>query len=94
VLKCYREEGSVGLVDQRRGQQTDYKVDLAVKSEIFYHFLRLACRNEPFSSKKIHGEVNAALLEKEISERTIRHHLILLGFSIVQKRLTEELFRV
>ncbi len=92
LLRRYREEGSINLIDKRRGQQHDYKVDLEVKSEILYHFLKLACRNEPVSSKEIHQAVSEAFPEKEISERTIRHHLTLLGFSAVQKRLKEELF--
>lgn len=93
LLKRYREEGSADLIDKRKGQQHDYKVDLSVKSEILYHFLKLACQNEPFSSKEIHQAVSAAFPEKEISERTIRHHLSRLGFGEVQRRLKEELFR-
>ncbi len=93
LLQRYRQEGSLRLIDQRKGQRHDYKVDLPVKSEILYHFVRLSCLNEPFSSKEIHEAVSRAFPEKEISERTIRHHLTLLGFSAVQKRLKEELFR-
>ncbi len=93
LLKRYRENGSADLLDKRKGQQHDYKVDLNVKSEILYQFLKLSCQNAPFSSKDIHKCVNEAFPEKQISERTIRHYLTLWGFSQVSRRLKEELFR-
>jgi DNA-binding transcriptional ArsR family regulator len=93
LLKRYREKGSTDLVDKRRGQQHDYKVDLAVKSEILYHFLKLSCRNIFFSSKDIHRAVNEAFPEKAISERTIRHYLTMWGFSQVHRRLNAELYQ-
>lgn len=93
LLKRYREKGSADLLDRRKGQQHDYKVDMAVKSEILYHFLKLSCSNISFSSKDIHQAVNAAFPEKQISERTVRHYLTLWGFSEVHRRLKEELFQ-
>jgi transposase len=93
LLKRYREKGSIDLLDKRKGQQHDYKVDLNVKSEILYQFLNLSCQNAPFSSKDIHQAVDEAFPEKQISERTIRYYLTLWGFSQVHRRLKEELFR-
>lgn len=92
LLKRYRENGSSDLLDKRKGQQRDYKVDLDVKSEILYQFLKLSSQNTAFSSKDIHRAVNEAFPEKQISERTVRYHLTLLGFSQVHRRLKEELF--
>jgi len=92
LLKRYREKGSADLLDKRKGQQRDYKVDLDVKSEILYQFLKLSSQNISFSSKDIHRAVNEAFPEKQISERTVRYHLTLLGFSQVHRRLKEELF--
>ena len=92
LLKRYREKGSADLLDKRKGQQRDYKVDLDVKSEILYQFLKLSSQNTTFSSKDIHRAVNEAFPEKQISERTVRYHLTLLGFSQVHRRLKEELF--
>jgi transposase len=93
LLKRYREKGSTDLLDKRRGQQHDYKVDLAVKSEILYQFLKLSCQNVLFSSKDIHSAVSKAFPEKMISERTIRHYLTLWGFSQVHRRLKVELYQ-
>jgi len=92
LLKRYREKGSADLLDKRKGQQRDYKVDLDVKSEILYQFLKLSRQNITFSSKDIHRAVSEAFPEKQISERTVRYHLTLLGFSQVHRRLKEELF--
>lgn len=92
LLKRYREKGSTELLDKRRGQQRDYKVDLDVKSEILYQFLKLSSQNTTFSSRDIHRAVTKAFPEKKISERTVRYHLTLLGFSQVHRRLKEELF--
>lgn len=92
LLKRYREKGSTDLIDKRRGQQHDYKVDLAVKSEILYHFLKFSCQNIFFSSKDIHRAVNETFPEKAISERTIRHYLTIWGFSRVHRRLNAELY--
>ena len=92
LLKRYREKGSADLLDKRKGQQRDYKVDMDVKSEILYQFLKLSSQNITFSSKDIHRAVNEAFPEKQISERTVRYHLTLLGFSQVHRRLKEELF--
>jgi len=92
LLKRYREKGSAELLDKRRGQQRDYKVDLDVKSEILYQFLKLTSQNTAFSSRDIHQAVTKAFPEKKISERTVRYHLTLLGFSQVHRRLKEELF--
>ena len=92
LLKRYREKGSADLLDKRKGQQRDYKVDLDVKSEILYQFLKLSSQNITFSSKDIHQAVNEAFPEKQISERTVRYHLTMLGFSQVHRRLKEELF--
>lgn len=92
LLKRYREKGSSELLDKRRGQQHDYKVDMEVKSEILYQFLKLSSQNASFSSKDIHRAVSEAFPDRQISERTVRYHLTLLGFSQVRRRLKEELF--
>ncbi len=93
LLRRYREKGGTDLLDKRKGQQHDYKVDLNVKSEILYQFLKLSCQNASFSNKDIHRAVDEAFPEKKISERTIRHYLTMWGFSQVNRRLKEELFR-
>jgi len=93
LLKRYREKGSLDLLDKRKGQQHDYKVDLEVKSEILYQFLKFTCQRLPFSSRDIHEAVNRAFPGKNISQRTIRYYLTLWGFSKVQRRLKEELFQ-
>ena len=87
LMKRYREKGSADLLDKRKGQQHDYKVDLDVKSEILYQFLKLSGQNISFSSKDIHRAVNEAFPEKQISERTVRYHLTLLGFSQVRPQV-------
>jgi len=92
LLNRYREKGSSDLFDKRRGQQRDYKVDMEVKSEILYQFLKLSTQNISFSSKDIHRAVSNAFPSRQISERTVRYHLTLLGFSQVRQRLKEELF--
>ncbi len=56
-------------------------------------FLKLSCQNATFICNDIHQAVNEIFSRKQISERTIRYHLTLLGFSHVQRCLKEELFQ-
>jgi len=55
LLKRYREKGSADLLDKRKGQQRDYKVDLDVKSEILYQFLKLSSQNITLAAKIFTG---------------------------------------
>jgi len=80
----YRQQGSAGLIDQRQGQKSDYKVTPEVKAELIYQVCTRIAEGIPFSSEDIWAALNERFPEKKISPRTVRYHLNRLGFPQVK----------
>jgi transposase len=75
----YRLKGSAGLIDQRKGQQGDFKVTPDVKAALVYAICQKARDGITFTSKDLCEAINRQFPDSKISERTIRHHLTRLG---------------
>lgn len=75
----YRLKGSAGLIDQRRGQQSDFKVTPEIKAALVYDICQRARDGVALTSRDLCEAINRQFPESKISERTIRHHLIQLG---------------
>jgi hypothetical protein len=76
-----------GVIDQRRGQMTDYRVSSDVKTQII-----LCWAANAVTGRKVSGNALAADLHDdglELPARTIRHHLKKLGLSGSHHRLTQ-----
>lgn len=83
----YRQEGSAGLIDQRQGQKTDYKVTPEVKAELIFQICAAAAEGKPITSHDIWDALNKVFPEKRISPRTVRYYLNKLGISLIKDRL-------
>lgn len=86
----YRQKGSAGLIDQRQGQKSDYKVTPEVKAELIYQVCTRISEGIPFSSEDIWAALNERFPEKKISPRTVRYHLNRLGFPQLKGRLVKK----
>ncbi len=75
----YRLQGSAGLIDQRRGQQSDFKVTPEIKAALVYDICQKARDGITFSSKDLCEAINQQFPDSKISQRTTRRHLTQLG---------------
>jgi len=76
-----------GVIDQRRGQMTDYRVSGEAKTQIILRWAANAV-----TGRKVSGDTLAADLhddDLELPARTVRHHLKKLGLSGSHHRLTK-----
>lgn len=83
----YRLQGSSGLIDQRQGQKSDYKVTPEVKAEILFQICTKVRENTTFSSEDVSTALNECFPESKISPRTVRYHLNQLGFQHFRRKL-------
>lgn len=88
LARKLHEEGAVSLADKRQGQKHDYRVPAPVKGEIIQQFAAdIVCHGQT-SSDKISTELKQRC-GLELSPRTIRHHLALLGLKPVKRSLPQ-----
>jgi len=82
------QEDAAGLLDQRRGQQQEYRVTPQVKAELIQQYVVDVVRSGKTSGKQLseHLQERCAL---HVSERTVRDHLRKLGLSTIKKSLLE-----
>jgi len=90
LRKRYRLKGSTGLIDQRQGQKSDYKVTPEVKAEMIYQICTKVMKEVPFSSEDIWAAINEYFPERKISPRTVRYHLTQWGFPKIKKKLVKK----
>lgn len=76
------------LVDKRKGQQHDFRVDLSVKAELIQHFAARAVTGYSTSSQALTELINGTK-KTSISSRTIRWHMNKLGLMKIKKTLPE-----
>lgn len=74
------------LVDKRKGQKQDFRVDSSVKAEIIQHFAARLMTGHSISSHAIAELINDTQ-EPTISARTIRWHMNKLGLMKIKKTL-------
>lgn len=74
------------LVDKRKGQKQDFRVDLSVKAELIQHFAARAVTGHSTSSQALTEIINDSQ-KTTISPRTIRWHMSKLGLMKIKKTL-------
>jgi hypothetical protein len=74
------------LVDKRKGQKQDFRVDLSVKAELIQHFAARLMTGHSTSSQAIAELINDTRAIT-ISARTIRWHMNKLGLMKIKKTL-------
>ncbi len=84
--KLANNDVSEVLVDKRKGQKQDFRVDLSVKAEIIQHFAARLMTGHSTSSQAIAELINDTQ-EITISARTIRWHMNKLGLMKIKKTL-------
>ncbi len=76
------------LVDKRKGQKQDFRVDSSVKAKLIQYFAARAVTGYSISSQALAEIINDAG-ETDISARTIRWHMNKLGLITIKKTLPE-----
>jgi len=76
------------LVDKRKGQKHDFRVDLSVKAELIQHFAARSITGYSTSSQALTELINDTK-KTTISSRTIRWHMNKLGLMKIKKTLPE-----
>lgn len=74
------------LIDKRKGQKQDFRVDLPVKSELIQHFAARAVTGHSVSSQALTEIINDSQ-KTNISPRTIRWHMNKMGLMDIKKTL-------
>lgn len=81
-----RQEGAPSLLDQRQGQQKDYRVDAETKGEIIQQFVVDVIAGKDPSGEQLAEELKERC-EKDLPSRTIRLHLNKLGLPALKDSL-------
>ena len=76
------------LIDKRKGQKRDFRVDLSIKAELIKHFAARAVTGHPITSQALTQIINTSR-EVCISPRTIRWHMHKMGLTTIKKALPE-----
>jgi len=76
------------LIDKRKGQKQDFRVNLPVKAELIQHFAARAVTGHSISSQALTEIINDSQ-KTTISPRTIRWHMSKLGLMKIKKTLPE-----
>jgi hypothetical protein len=76
------------LIDKRKGQKQDFRVDLSIKAELIKHFAARAVTGHSISSHVLTQIINTNR-KVCISSRTIRWHMNKLGLAKIKKTLPE-----
>ena len=76
------------LVDKRKGQKHDFRVDLSVKAELIQHFAARSVTGYSTSSQALTELINDTQ-KTTVSSRTIRWHMNKLGLMKIKKTLPE-----
>ncbi len=82
------EEDVPGVIDQRRGQQHDYRVTEEVKAELIQQFVANVETNTPTSSAHLSEDLKQRC-QIEVASRTIRVHLGKMGLNRLRRSLPE-----
>jgi biotin operon repressor len=90
LARCLQEQDIQGVIDQRQGQQQDYRFTPEIKSELIQQFVL-----DVVDQGRTSGEQLAENLKKRcnltLSPRTILHHVSSLGLKRISKSLPDQL---
>ena len=86
--KLVNDDVTEVLVDKRKGQKQDFRVDIAIKAELVQHFAARAVTGYSISSQALTEVINSTQ-KTAISPRTIRWHMNKLGLMKIKKSLPE-----
>lgn len=87
-LKLIQNGISQVLIDKRKGQKQDFRVDSSTKAELIKHFAARAVTGHSTSSQALAQIINSGR-EVCISSRTIRWHMNKMGLTKIKKSLPE-----
>lgn len=88
LAKKLQEEDVSAVMDQRRGQQRDYRVTEEAKAELIQQFVVNLATNASTSSSQLSDDLKARC-RLDLKARTIRVHVDKLGLSQLRKSLPE-----
>lgn len=93
LLESLSKGGAAALLDQRQGQQQDYRFGEKVKAELVQQFVANVICNEPVSSEHLAGQIHERC-EIELAPRSIRHHVKKLGLRRIVHSLPQMVGKV
>jgi transposase len=88
LLQALQQEDVSALIDKRQGQQQDYKVTEAVKSELIQQVTANIITGRSTASTQIAKQLNEAC-GCNVSDRWVRHYIKTLGLNLIKKSLPE-----
>ena len=86
LAKAIESEDVHCLLDKRKGQTKDYKVNPEIKGELIQQFALASISKQKTSGKAISKQLKNRC-QLDLSERTIRHHIEKLGLQKIKKSL-------
>jgi len=86
--KLLQEGVTQVLIDKRKGQKHDFRVDLSIKAELIKHFAARAVTGHSISSQALAQIINTSR-KVCISPRTIRWHMNKMGLTKIKKTLPQ-----
>ncbi len=86
LAKAIESEDVHCLVDKRKGQTKDYKINPDIKGEIIQQYALASISKQKTSGKAIAQQLKNRC-QLAVSERTIRHHIEKLGLKKMKKSL-------
>ena len=86
LAKAIESEDVNCLLDKRKGQTKDYKVNPEIKGELIQQFALASISKQKTSGKAISQQLKKRC-QLDLSERTIRHHIEKLGLQKIKKSL-------
>lgn len=86
LAKAIESEDVHCLIDKRKGQTKDFKVNPEIKGELIQEFTLASLNKQKTSGKAISQHLKNRC-QIEVSERTIRHHIAKLGLQKIKKSL-------
>ena len=86
LAKAIESEDVHGLLDKRKGQTKDYKVNPEIKGELIQQFALASINKQKTTGKALSQQLKNQC-QLDVSERTIRYHIEKLGLKKIKKSL-------
>ena len=86
LAKAIESEDVHGLLDKRKGQTKDYKVNPEIKGELIKQFALASINKQKTTGKALSQQLKNQC-QLDVSERTIRYHIEKLGLKNLKKSL-------
>jgi len=88
LCKKIESEDIYGIIDKRRGQLIDYRINSKIKAQLIQQFAMHAVTRKSTSSISLTKELNKEI-DIPLSDRTIREHIKNLGLKSISKSLPQ-----